>query len=445
MDTEKPSAQLLFSNLDTDGLRRQQTAFCILTLFVLAMLLLLHTLFAVVLGEPSLPVLGVLGLSFVLRMLELVWLQNRRDPMTPRVARLDGAVSILSLFLLAGLLAWLTNRDHSPYQVLLAIPVLQSAFLFGLPTTVVTILGANATIFLWLWRYFAQHPQPHTAEYAEYLEGGMLAVVFALMGLLVWFLVSQWRINQKQLAATLTDLHAARERLVDEEKLAAIGRLASGIAHEIRNPVAMIMSALSIAADPSMQASEREEMFAIASHQADRLSSLTTDFLTYARPTVPRRSPVLVGDLLSGVEGFARVRAAGRPIRISCRTAQEVTVAIDASQAEGALLNLTLNAIDAVAESGAISISSAIAAGLLRIDVENSGPAISEPQMERIFEPFFTTKPAGTGLGLAIARGVARAHGGDLWVSRNENGCVVFTMTLGIDAAGGGEQEAADG
>jgi signal transduction histidine kinase len=116
---------------------------------------------------------------------------------------------------------------------------------------------------------------------------------------------------------------------------------------------------------------------------------------------------------------------------------------VDASQIEGALLNLCLNAIDAMAANGSVAITAVKGNGSLRIDVANSGPAISAANMDRIFEPFFTTKPAGTGLGLAIARSVARAHGGDLWVSRNEDGNVVFTMTLDVQADRATEREAA--
>ena len=421
-----------------EDLRKQQTAFCILTLFVLAMLLLLHSLFAFVLGQPSMAVLLVLGLSFVVRLAELTWLQSSTAPLSDRAAKWDGAASILMLFALAALLAWLTNQDHSPYQVLLAIPVLQSAFLFGLRATISTIVAADAGIFLWLWHYFTLHPP---ASRSEYLEAGMLAIIFALMGTLVWFLVSQLRGKQSRLSSALVDLHSAREQLVSEEKLAAVGRLASGIAHEIRNPVAMILSALSTAADASTPAREREEMFAIAGRQAGRLESLTTDFLTYARPRIPHRTPTLIGDLLTAVESAVRMRTAGQEVQVECFTRDDITISVDASQVEGALLNLALNAADATPARGAIRIGAEMEDGSVRIDIENTGPAIPASQLGRIFEPFFTTKPTGTGLGLAIARAVARSHGGDLWVSRNEDGRVAFTMTLWT-GGGSGSPEA---
>jgi signal transduction histidine kinase len=408
-------------------LRHQQTLFCVLTLFVLAMLLLLHILFAVVLGEPSLVVIVVLGLSFTLRLFELGWLQSRGEPLSESAAKVDGLVSIISIFALAVLLAWLTDRDHSPYQVLLVIPVLQAACLFPLMPTVLTILAADGMIFLWLRHYFSVHPP---AAPDEYLEGGMFAVVVALVGVLMWVLVRMLTARQAALDRTLSDLQRTRERLVVEEKLAAVGRLASGIAHEIRNPVAMITSALATAADAVTDAKEREEMFAIAERQAKRLEILTTEFLTYARPSTPRRSRVSVDDLIGAVAGLARIRAEERGISITSRVECHVSARIDASQVEGALLNLALNAMEAMDNRGQISFIAEMDEDVLRIEVRNSGRAIPEPHLARIFEPFFTTRPNGTGLGLAIVRGVARSHGGDLWVSRNKEGDVAFTMAL---------------
>lgn len=436
------SSPLPSVHVEAEDLRKQQTAFCVLTLFVLDLLFFLHASFVSFLGQPSVKVLAALGLSFIARLGELTWLQWSKKPLSERAARVDGIASIVMLFALAALLALLTNHDHSPYQVLLAIPVLQSAFLFGLTATILTILAADATIFLWLWHYFAHHPP---ASQAEYLEGGMLAVIFALIGLLVWFLVEQLRSKQIRLTRTLGDLHAARESLVREEKLSAIGRLASGIAHEIRNPVAMIMSALSMASDPAIPPREREEMFAIANRQAGRLGSLATDFLTYARPVVPRRGPVLVGDLLAATEGAARALATSRGIAVECELGEDRSILVDSSQVEGALLNLALNAAEATPEAGTIRIAARIFEDRVEIDVENSGDAIPDEYLERIFEPFFTTKSTGTGLGLAIARAVANSHGGELWVSRNEAGRVTFTISLSVDGEREGEGGATHG
>lgn len=413
--------------IESRDYRQQKTAFCVLTLFVFASLSLLHTLFASILGQPSPWLISLLGMGFVFKVGELIWLQSLSRPLTERAARLETAASIMTMFALTALLAYLTNRDDSPYFVLLAIPILQCAYLCGLLATILTIVAADAMILFWLWHFFFLHPPPRATEY---LEAGMISVIYMLMGLIVWFLVNQLKSNQTKLSTSLVELHATRERLLAEEKLAAVGRLASGIAHEIRNPVAMITSALSTAAHPSTVNEERQEMFAIAARESERLEHLTADFLTYARPSVPHRSAVLINELLSYIGDVTKMHAASRAIHVTSHVTEELPADVDAALVEGALLNLALNAVDASPANGTIALSATAAEEMLRIDIQNSGSAIPSSDLEHIFEPFFTTKPTGTGLGLAIARGIARAHGGDVWVSNNENGCVTFSMTL---------------
>jgi signal transduction histidine kinase len=410
-----------------EDLCRQKSVFCVITVLVVAVLLLLHILFSSVLGRPSLAVFLLLGLALVLSVIELIWLRSRSQSVTERAVKLESCFSIAATFVLTALLTYITNRDETPYFVLLAIPILQCAYVFGLLSTILSIVAADGMIFLWLWHYFLLHPPPRVSQY---LEGGMLSVIYMQMGLLVWFLVDRLKTNQIRLSATLTDLRATRERLISEEKLAAVGRLASGIAHEIRNPVAMISSSLSTAAHPQTEVAVREEMFAIAAQESKRLEHLTADFLTYARPLLPNRSPVSMRDLLIYVASVTKSHATKRSITVSCDLSEELPIEIDVSQVEGALLNLVLNAIDAIEEGGIIKLSAAQEGNLLRIDVQNSGPQIPAPVLDRIFEPFFTTKPSGTGLGLAIARGAARAHGGDLSLRNNQDGCVTFSMTL---------------
>lgn len=429
-------------HIEAQTFRRQQIAFCVLTLFVLAVLLLIHVLFESLLGEPSEAVLVLLGFSFSMKVLECFWLQGKRDGIPESVAQFESAISIVGVFILAGLLALLTDREEAPYFVLLAVAILQCAYHFGLLPTVFTIGAAIAVMFGWLNHFYARHPP---ARPTEILEFGMISVIFCLMGLLVWYLVNQLKMKQSRLFRKRAELDAAKERLRSEEKLAAIGRLASGIAHEIRNPVAMISSSLATANDPDSGSPEREEMFAIAAREAKRLEHLTTDFLTYARPSQPQRSSIPAGEILSHIADVTRMRASGRSIDVKCTSKEEVTVEVDTTQVEGALLNLCLNAIDATPERGKIELRMRVLKDILCIDVENSGKQISELHLARIFEPFFTTKPAGTGLGLAIAKGVAVAHGGDLWVSNNQDGVVIFTMTLSTRPTNGALEEPPNG
>lgn len=429
-------------SLEAQSYRKQQSAFCILTLFVLGVLLLLHALFASLLGEPSQGVILILALAFVLKMWEAIWLQGKSEGISAKNARFETAISIVGMFILAAVLAYLTNRDDAPYFVLLAIPILQCAYHFALLPTVATILAAIGMMFAWIEHYFYIHPP---ARPTEFLETGMIAVIFCLTGPLVWFLVHQLKDREETLYDKIVELEATREKLLAEEKLAAVGRFASGIAHEIRNPVAMISSALATAEFSVSDADEREEMFSIAAREARRLENLTTDFLSYARPSPLQRALISISDVVGHIADVTRMRAAERSIEICYRPGEEIYADVDGAQVEGALLNLSLNALDATPDGGRVELRTAAREGVVSIDVENSGQAIAPENVNRLFEPFFTTKPGGTGLGLPIARGISVAHGGDLWVSENRAGAVVFTMTFRTKSPEVSEAEASHG
>jgi len=416
--------------MDAESFRQQAIAFAALNLFVLAALLLLHALFSSLLGTPSAQLLVTLGAAFLLQMLALLWLWARGAPSS---AGGQDAVVWTGIVLdvgLAILLTFLTNREDSPYFVLLALPVLQAAFRFGLPACIGVILVADSVTFLWVWHFARFHPP---VPVSEYFEAGVISLVYALMGLTVWLLVSHLRREQRRLAENLDELERTREQLLMEEKLAVVGRLSSAVAHEIRNPVAVISSSLATAERPELDDPGRREMYGIARSEAARLERLTNDFLSYARPDRPRRSEVSVMDVLGYVSEIAGVQAAQKAITIDVDADPALRATFDAEQVQRALLNLLLNAVDATRPGARIALRGRAATGGLVLEVENPGDPVPPETLSRIFEPFFTTKPHGSGLGLAISRNVARGHGGDLQVVRNDPGRVCFAMTLSLE------------
>jgi signal transduction histidine kinase len=416
------------ARFDFESFRDQQIIFATLNLFVLGALLLLHALFAVLLGEPTPALLITLGTAFLLRMLELFWLWAGVQSLSE--SRADALVwSSLSLNVgLAILLAFLTDRGDSPYFVLLALPVLQAAYRFRLPTLVGVIIVSDSMTFFWVWHFAKVHP----AIYAtEYFEAGVISLVYALMGLLVWLLVNQLRSDQRRLARSFDELESTRERLASEEKLAAVGRLSSAVAHEIRNPVAIIASSLVTADRPEAGEQQRREMYSIARSEAARLEKLTNDFLSYARPNKPTRSRISLSDVLGYIAEVARVQGLKKEISIVVDNENDQWASLDRAQIQSALLNLVLNAVDATPTGGRIALRCRhLSANTLELQVENTAEPISNEVLSQIFEPFYTTKPNGTGLGLAISRNIARAHGGELVVARNELGHVCFAMTV---------------
>ncbi|HEV2396284.1 MAG TPA: ATP-binding protein [Candidatus Sulfotelmatobacter sp.] len=368
-------------------------------------------------------------------MLELLWLWAGIRSLSESSA--DSLVwsSIFLNIGLAVLLTFLTNRGDSPYFVLMALPVLQAAYRFRLPTCIGVIAVSDGMSFFWVWHFAKFHPPIYATEY---LEAGVISLVYAIMGLLVWLLVNQLRRDQDRLARSLAELERTRERLVIEEKLAVVGRLSSAVAHEIRNPVAIIASSLVTAERPEAGEQRRKEMYSIARSEAARLEKLTSDFLSYARPSVPKRSPAVISEVLGYVAEIANVQASKKDIRISVKSIDGLRANVDREQLQRALFNLLLNAVDASPNGGRVLVRSIRSKpDSLELQVENSGEPIPTEALSRIFEPFYTTKPRGTGLGLAISRNIARAHGGDLAVARNKPGQVCFALTISDEEPSG--------
>ncbi len=417
---------------DFDAFRHQESIFIILNLFILAGLQLFHTLFSSFWGFPSLTLIAILTGALFAQGAELFWLLGRTRPLELRGMTLLTWYAIGFNIFLAGLLQNATNRQNAQYFVITIVPVLVAAFRLSLLPTVLVVAVVDSINFLWVWHY-AQHLQG--TPVSEYMEAGTISLIDTVAGILVWLLLNNLRQKEARLSRSLEDLRKAEERLVQEERLAAVGRLSSAIAHEIRNPVSAIVSALATAREGGMSSTEREEMFGIAVNESRRLERLTTDFLAYARPRSPQKTSSSLDDTLGYVADSCRPRAAEREVSIQAHSSG-IVAEFDANDIQRALVNLVLNAVEASLPSGAVELrATENGGGYVRIEVENSGPSIPSASVARIFEPFFTTKPLGTGLGLAISRNIARALGGDLVLSTNEPGRVCFALTIPLSGA----------
>jgi signal transduction histidine kinase len=418
-----PNSSLL--GADLAAFKRQESIFVLLNLILLAALLFFHAFFASYWGAPTQLQVIVLSAGFVLKALELGWVQRLKRIPPPTVLILLTWASILLNLSLAVLLARLTDHEDSPYFVLTVVPILEAAFRFHLVTVLAVVSIASFYNVIWVWGYFQRHPP---VEVGEYFETGITSFTFLIVGVLVWRLVNDLRKQEVHLLRNLAELQRAKESLLQEEKLAAVGRLSSAIAHEIRNPVAMISS--SIAAGRQLSGPERDEMFEIASEEATRLVTLTTEFLAYARPRQPKLAPTSVADTVAYVADAARALASEKGVQFQLETPETLLAEMDGGLVQQALLNLIVNAVGAARAGSTIFLRSHTRDHRICIEVENSGSPIPAQEVERIFEPFFTTKTHGSGLGLPIARNIARAHGGDLVVEVNAPDRVCFALLL---------------
>ncbi len=245
----------------------------------------------------------------------------------------------------------------------------------------------------------------------------------------------------------VTDIRAEVAQLHRQEKLAAVGSLAAGLAHEIRNPLngaqlhlAFLKRALEkTSAEPAMV-----EAAAVVADEIKRLARLVTEFLDFARPSVLSKSLVAVQSVVTRVLELSSTRAAAAGISItSDLPPQELVVFADGGKLEQVLLNIVQNALDALAPAGtgSIVVRARRTPRFVVVDVEDDGPGLPSPDAP-IFDAFFSTKPSGTGLGLAITHRIVTDHGGTVDVeSRPGRTCFRFTIPVGRDGASAGENK----
>jgi signal transduction histidine kinase len=391
---------------------------CVLLVFVAVELGFSHFHFA-----TPLSMLLVAAGAVVFRCAELMF--SRRRPAThPKAAAI---VSIAFGLVLPFLLAAATRQFHTHYFGLLIMPTLETALYFQLGTTLAVAALSGGIALFWV-AYAARFQTPF--QLGELLEATTMVLVLLVVAPLVWNLLDLLNRRDAQLAERLRDLEDTRAQLVEGEKLAAVGRLASAVAHEIRNPVAIISSALEVAASPAFAPHERDEMSRVALLEAKRLEKLTSDFLTYAQPNSLPETPVDAAALSSYLGSIARAQAMTRQVKFDIAAVDGCVVMGNEDQLQRALINLMRNAIDASPEGGRVGVQVTQVAGKVRIAIENAGPAIPDYAVPRIFEPFFTAKRGGTGLGLSIARKVVEAHHGELILETNASDKVVFALLL---------------
>jgi len=406
--------------------RQQERIFGGLNLVLLVFLCIAQFAWAEYLGTPHRQVLSLLGIGIVANLTELIWLNRCKDLGSSAVLRLTWTMIAIHLAISFGIASYSYKTDVQ-YFALMIPAILQSAFRFSRAATALTVAASDGLIFFWVWHYFRVHPP---VDPNSYIEAGTVALIYAIMGFLVWTLVNHLRRKERELIRSLDDLERTEAKLMEEGKLAAVGRFSSAIAHEIRNPVAMISSALATAANREPGSVENREMYDIATKEAARLERLTTDFLAYARPRSPSRVLSEVSDSIGYIAEICRPRAAENSIEVKCQCDTPLSAEIDSGQLQQALLNLAMNAVEASAPGGSVFLRGRHEDAHIMIEIENGNGPIAASTVPYIFEPFFTTKSGGTGLGMGIARNIVLAHGGDIVLAQNDAQAIRFVVSL---------------
>lgn len=252
-------------------------------------------------------------------------------------------------------------------------------------------------------------------------------------------------LGQVLIIRDLSEIRRLQDEVRRQEKLAVMGGLAAGVAHEVRNPLSSIKALATFFAGQFEAGSESHEAAKVMIQEVDRLNRVITELLEFSRPTDLKRQISDVGQVIARSVQLVQQDAANKRIEIKVNTAGDLRPAwIDPDRLTQCLLNLYLNAIQAMEDGGKLTIRcEPCGAENLCIVVSDTGGGIPADQTDKIFAPYFTTKSKGTGLGLAIVQKIVEAHGGQIEVDGAKGPGVSFSISIpiGDDETAGGKNE----
>ena len=267
--------------------------------------------------------------------------------------------------------------------------------------------------------------------------GGLALLSQAIIGMTQRIDTDRQRIAGQlaELTRAHAELRATQEKLVRAERLAVVGQLAAGLAHEIGNPLTVIIGFIEVLKSPGLSSAEVADALSRMSRELDRIHHTVRDLLDFSRVSAKPGGVGDVGEVLDHVHRLLAPQERLRGVNLEFQSLSVgICVPIDAAGLTQVLLNLLLNAADAVAGRGRIKVSAEVDRERVRVDIEDSGPGVPDELRTRIFEPFFSTKPAGqgTGLGLAVCESIVTAAGGEIVVGRGALGGARFSVTLPV-------------
>ena len=347
-----------------------------------------------------------------------------------------GAVSFLIKLVLCYLLIGWTDGVASSYYWILLFPVISAATSLNLGGTLLAAAGASLAYLSFLLRLKPDQYVPPDQIKELYLRVLLLLLVAVLTHHLVESSLTQarYRAAADKLAEANRNLEVAEASARRSERLAAMGQLSAGLAHELRNP----LHTMKTSAELLLKSVEKEnevarEMAGFISSEVDRTNSLVTRFLDFARPLALRAD---IADVHQPIDrAIAQVGRHDPPLDVAIYRNYSPDVRpfpFDSELMERVFYNLILNAAQASPSHGAVTVKTRQLNGAVEIAVIDCGSGIDKTNLESIFNPFFTTRAAGVGLGLPIVSKIVDQHGGGITVESEKGEGSVFRILLPV-------------
>ncbi len=242
--------------------------------------------------------------------------------------------------------------------------------------------------------------------------------------------------NRGEIEAAHDQVLESEKQLARSERMAAVGQLAAGLAHEINNPLNVVSGFADFVLEKTAPDDPRRQALEDISRETIRCQRLVSQLLDFAKPKEPVRETANLNELVADTAALLRAQAKAQGVALELRLAEGLPqVTLDRDQIKQALLNLCLNACQAMPRGGTLSIETAGRGERVEVVVTDDGVGISAEDLGRVFTPFFTTKDHGTGLGLATSYALVERHGGALRVQSSPGAGASFTLSLPLEAA----------
>ena len=246
--------------------------------------------------------------------------------------------------------------------------------------------------------------------------------------------LEQTHLSLREEVKRLTDeLQAKNRELARKSRLADLGQMASHVAHEVRNNLVPVSLYLSLLRRHVARDDKALEMLSKVETGILSLDSTVNDLLHFTADREPKLSECVVGELIYDIVGSLQLQLAAQCVAVELAIPESLVAVVDRDMLRRALLNLSLNAVDAMPNGGRLMYSIVADGDCFELSVADTGTGLDEESMRRAFEPFYTTKNTGTGLGLAIVWRVAEVHDGICIVANRSDSGAVFTLRLPIN------------
>jgi len=345
------------------------------------------------------------------------------------------AVVLFAIIFVISVMHYETPTSHMWLHPLLQrayyIPLLLMAIWYGWRGGVLAAVVSGLLYVPHIQMAWRMNPEYYAAQWVEV---GMFFIIGALTGVLADHERAE-RFKAEQMATQLAkanaDLQSSFTLLRRADRLSAMGELAAGLAHEIRNPLGAIDGAVQILTREPLPSETKQEFGELAQRELERLKGIVNQFLNFARPQPPQRIVIDPALLLHSVAKLVGETAKMARVTIEVEDpTSALTICVDPEQVKQVLLNLAINAVQAMPSGGNARLRAIAEDGSVRLEVQDEGVGIAPENAERIFNPFFTTRDEGTGLGLSIAERIVSQHGGRIECRRNIDRGMTFSVTL---------------